>query len=571
MGSIGRYRYFVIFIFCGIATGITAQSPNFQWVRSVGGSLTDFGYANVVDAQGNVYSTGMFEGTADFDPSANVFNLTSNGERDIFVLKLGPSGNFIWAKSVGSGLKDYGYTISIDPFDNVLVAGYFGSIADFDPGPGTFTINANGIDDMYILKLDPNGNFIWAKTFVSGFNSWGCIKGIKTDLAGNIFTTGFFKGTVDFDPGAANFSLSSLIYREIFISKLDASGNFIWAKAMGGNLNDDSYSIALDQAGSIYTTGDFSSVADFDPGPGSYTLQASGGPNFFVSKYDVTGNIIWAKGFVGFTSEVTIDPFNNVYVTGSFSGTVDFDPDTAVNNLTSNGGIDIFVLKIDPSGNLIWVKNMGGLNDESAWGITTDGNGNVLTTGYYSGTGDFDPDIGTSYLVSDGGSGDIFISKLNSAGSFVWAKSMGGSLFDESYAISVDPFGNIYATGHFEGTADFDPEAGAINMTAQGSWDVFVLKMSDTFTSIEEVHDMDNFNVYPNPSVDLFTLEVSNEFTEIFYRIYNSLGVLIEGGKSTEKETSFRLTNEPDGIYFLKVFQNERFVGIQKLIKSGSN
>jgi len=189
----------------------------------------------------------------------------------------------------------------------------------------------------------------WAKR-IGGLKTEAAY-GIVIDKAGNIYTTGFFGGTVDFDPGAGVSNLSALSDENIFIQKLDANGDFVWAKSMLGTLESRAYIMALDSAG-------------------------------------------------------------DVYVTGYFKGTVDFDPNAGTTNITSNGENDLFVLKLSSTGNLVWVKAMGGTDVEIALGISVDAMGNVFTSGGFSDTVDFDPGVGVSNLISKG-STDIFIQKLN--------------------------------------------------------------------------------------------------------------------------------------------------------------
>src|SRR5262249_36288313 len=161
-------------------------------------------YSIAVDASGNVYTTGYFTGTADFDPDAGVFNLTAAGSFDIFVSKLSASGNFVWAKVMGGGSDDLGQSISVDASGNVCTTGYFTGTADFDPGAGVFNLTAAGYYDIFVSKLDASGNFAWAKAIGGTGGDEGY--SIAIDSSGNVYTTGAFGGTVDFDPNAGVFN-----------------------------------------------------------------------------------------------------------------------------------------------------------------------------------------------------------------------------------------------------------------------------------------------------------------------------------------------------------------------------
>jgi PKD repeat protein len=456
------------------------QAQNFEWAKTMGGSGNDdFSRSIAVDNSGNVYTTGYFNGIADFDPGIGTYNLTWGGYHDIFISKLDNNGDFVWAKRIGGASTDMGYSIAIDLSGNVYTTGYFNGTVDFDPGAGTANLTSNGGSDIFISKLDSNGNYVWAKNM--GSNSSDIGNSLAIDASGNVYSTGTFSGTADFDPGTGTFNLTSVGNVDIFISKLDSNGNFVWAKNIGGTSEDIAYSVTIDASDNVYTTGHFSGTADFDPNLGVANLISAGGYDIFVSKLDSNGNFVWAKNMGGNSNDIgysiVTDIYNNVHFSGYFQGTSDFDPGLGVMNLTSAGGYDIFISKLDSNGNLLWVKSMGANSSDYGLSLTLDISGNVYTTGFYLGTVDFNPGVGVFNLTSQG-SQDIFISKLDANGNFIWAKSMGGVSTDYGYAITLDASENIYTTGDFRGTADFDPGVGVFNLTGAGNVDIFVQKMS---------------------------------------------------------------------------------------------
>jgi hypothetical protein len=233
---------------------------------------------------------------------------------------------------------------------------------------------------------------------------------------------------------------------------------------MGGTGNDAATGLAVDSFGNVYTTGYFSGTADFDPGPGTANLTGLGtkdNQNIFVSKLDSCGNYVWADCMgstsASYANAIAMDSSGNVYTTGYFGGTGDFDPGSGTANLSSAGGRDVFVSKLDSSGNYVWAQALGG---QIGYGIAVDSSGNVYTTGYFTGTADLDPGPGTAYLTAGDG-GEIFVSKLNSSGSYVWADRIGGTT---PHGIAVGSSGNVCTTGRLVGTADFDPGAGTYNV-----------------------------------------------------------------------------------------------------------
>jgi hypothetical protein len=226
----------ILICLVGNSAQAAAGDIDFLWAKQIGGSGSDEGFGITIDSDGNVYTTGYFEGTVDFDPGVGITNLTSAGGRDIFISKLDSNGNFVWAKRIGGASDDYGNRIFLDSSGNVYTTGLFGGIVDFDPGSGTNNLASNGSNDIFILKLDRNGNFVWAAAMGGTGDDGGF--GIALDSNNNVYTTGVFYNTADFNPGPGVFNMTSAGGMDIFISKLDSDGNFIWAKRMGGP-NDD--------------------------------------------------------------------------------------------------------------------------------------------------------------------------------------------------------------------------------------------------------------------------------------------------------------------------------------------
>ena len=257
-----------------------------------------------------------------------------------------------------------------------------------------------------------------------------------------------------------------------------------WAKQIGGSSADNSYSVAVDALGNVYTAGSFVGTVDFDPGPGTFNIT-SFSYDAFISKLDASGNFVWAKNFGGNNGYaesycIAIDTFGNVYTTGFFEYTVDFDPDLGVFNLTSTPSWgDAFISKLNSSGNFVWAKLLGGNGENIGISITTDDSGYVYSTGYFQGTGDFDPGTGV-YNLSALGYEDVYVSKLDSSGNFVWTKQLGGSgsiLEETGYDIIVDDSGNVYTSGVHDNWADFDPGLGTYMLN---NWGGFICKLNSS-------------------------------------------------------------------------------------------
>jgi len=463
------------------------DSTAFEWAKGIGGAGGEEGFSIIRDKSENVYVTGYFSGTVDFDPGAGTTNLFSAGNIDIFITKFDSSGNFIWAKSVGGTGNDFGKSINLDSYGNIYLTGYFNNTVDFDPGVGSFSMTSAGNFDIFILKLDGSGNFVWSKQI--GGSGIDIGRSLTIDNNNNILTTGYFSGTVDFDPGTPINSLTSIsVSKDIFISKLDENGNYLWAKRIGGANEDGANYINTDDSGNVYTTGYFNGTVDFDPSSGGTNNITSGGIDIFISKLDASGNFVWAKKLGGAGSDygysIEIDDNGNVFTSGSFSVTADFNPNIGINNLTSSGSFDMFISKLDMNGNYIWAKKMGGTLEDVAVSLKLDNVGNIYTTGYFNGTCDFNPGAGINNLISFG-LRDVFVSKLDINGNYIFSKQIGGSSNDLSYSLEVDNFGNIYTTGGFHGTADFNQDTGTFNLNSAGGADIFIHKMSQSIISID--------------------------------------------------------------------------------------
>ncbi|HKR04008.1 MAG TPA: T9SS type A sorting domain-containing protein [Bacteroidia bacterium] len=336
-----------------------------------------------------------------------------------------------------------------------------------------------------------NKKYNWLIAFIFFTNSlfsqkyeWANSTGgnfLKIDASGNSYIAGVFNGTRDFDPGPGLDTMTSVgTYGDIFFAKYDSSGNHKWAKHIKGAafaLQPTIKTLALDNAGNVFISGEFDYTIDFDPSSAIHNFNPSGGTDIYIAKYDLSGNFVWLKQIGGTGNEsgsIYINASNDIYVTGQFNGTVDFDFSASVNNLTSSGTGDIFIAKYDASGNYILAKSMGGASDEAGGTIFTDASDNIYIQGTFFGTSDFDPGPGIVNLTA--ASFDYFIAKYNASGNYVWAKNWGTVSYSTFIINSIanNAGGNILMTGGFGGTHDFDPGVGIQNLTSTGYLDIFL-------------------------------------------------------------------------------------------------
>ncbi len=386
-----------------------SYSQNLMWAKNHSGKSSN---SVCVDKQGNIFTIGEFFNTVDFDSSpTSTYTLTSKGYEDIYLLKTDSAGNFLWAKSFGAASDDYGLSLATDDNGDVYFTGIYTDSVDFDPSPtSTYKLYSNSFfyKDAYIAKLDGAGNFIFAKSFGRAGASEACTS-LTLDKSFNIWVTGTFNGTIDFDPSSSGvFNIFADTYGDAFVLKLDKNGNFVWAGSLGKN----------------------NSV------------------------------------FSDLGTSITSDQNKNVYITGNFAGSADFDPSPTTNFTLASGNYDVFVVKLDSLGTFKWAKKIGspyGWSDNAvkARDIVVDGAGNVYSTGHFQKTIDFDPSLSANYLLtSDINTNytNVYISKLDNNGNFVWAKNIGGTLDDIGSSIAFTNSGNVIVAGEFRsGPVDFDP------------------------------------------------------------------------------------------------------------------
>jgi inorganic pyrophosphatase len=467
-----------------VAAPAGAADGDLVWAHRLGGTSSDIGNGVAVDGSGNVYVTGYFLGTADFDPDpVATYPLTSAGGHDGFVVKLDPAGDFEWVAQLGGTGSDLGFGVAVDGSGNVYVTGYFWETADFDPDPvATFELTSAGDGDGFVVKLDAAGDFEWAARMGGTSDDIGY--GVAVDGSGNVHVTGYFLGTADFDPDPVDtFELTSAGGADGFAVKLDSAGGFEWAARWGGTGFDEGRGVAVDGSGNVHVTGRFEGTADFDPDPvDTYPLTSAGSADGFVVKLDSAGGFEWAARIGGTSGDVgrgvALDGSGNVHVTGYFSGTADFDPDPVdTYPLTSAGSGDGFVVKLDSAGDFEWAARIGGTSGDFGFGVAVDGSGNVHVTGYFSGTVDFDPDPADTFELTSAGSDDVFVVRLDPSGGLAKAVRLGGTGSDVGFGVAVDGSGSPHVTGGFRETVDFDPGSGVFELTSAGFDDGFVLRL----------------------------------------------------------------------------------------------
>ena len=489
---------------------ITKQSASGQliWLRHIGGNGSIYVRDIATDAKDNFYITGSFSDTADFDATSNNVDLIStNAQGDIFVAKYDNWGNFIWAKGIGGSGIDYASSIVVDQDSNVFVAGSFEGVVDFDPGTTTHQISGNSVQDAFILKLDYAGNF---KTVYScGDVGVDFCADLKIDNQGNLFVIGSFEFQVDFNVTNSNDTLTSSGSSDAFVLKVDSNLSFIWVKKVGGAMLDAILALEIDDVGNIYLAGAFEGSCDFDPGTGVSQLVAVN-MDGFVLKLNSLGNYMWVNQTGGSGDDqvldIAIDHQYKVYVTGYFSDTVDFDPDTLSSlNLVAQGNYDHYVYQLDTLGALSWVQQFTGNIASTASCIFVDQQDNLYTVGKFEGAVDFDPSLGANNRLSTGQS-DAFIQK-----------------HEPSLVVVIEELN-------------------------------------------EEIRR--NVTVYPNPSNDWIRIDLGREYKFIEMKIYDTQGSLRQEQKYFAVQLIELPVEEENGVYIIELLLNATERKTFKLVKN---
>jgi hypothetical protein len=525
--------------------------------------------------------------------------------------------------SEGNGGAGYdgGHTCATDAHGNVYITGHFNSgLLIF----GQDSLSTHGIDDVFVVKFDSMGVAQWARS--AGGGSYDQAYGVAVDTAGNVYIAGGFQSShLFFDSLVYLNSSISGTYQDIFIAKYDANGNLLWVKTAGNSAySDAARSIAVDPSGNAYITGPFggTSIAF-----GSYTLTN----NYFLTKYDTQGNVVWAKGAMTMGANAysnSIDGNENIYVTGMFyPGFVVFENDTLHNDTTA-GSADIFVVKYDSSGTVLWAKRAGGNRSDIPYCIYADSSGNAFVTGgsyspsfnfgstafVNSGTGTttdfyflkFDPAGNEAWVQGAGGTqneqgqsvttdaagdiyltgyfssgsilfgstmlyntttyvNEIFVVKYSSSGNAIWAKQISGAGNDNGSSITTDPQGDVYTSGEFASSTISFGNYTFIN-TISSTSDMYFAKIAapNLTTSLADLNNTYEAVIYPNPNDGVFFIRPDVQAATI--EIVNMLGQKIYAGAVTDKNQQIDLRAYPAGIYFYSATTNQNSLITGKII-----
>jgi len=418
-----------------------AQLADWVWARAGGGSANESGYSVATDNSGNVYVAGTFSS------NSVVFDTTTLStaffmKPALFLVKYDTYGNMVWARTA-QGKVSYGMALAVDQVGNIYITGGFESATIvFDSV--TLSLDSLG-SDIYLTKFDTNGNVVWAKRTGGIFNDQSYC--ITIDSAGDIFIGGIFGMTFNF---AGNTLISTGTSRDLFFAKYSSNGTELWAKSAGGNYEDILNSIALDSIGNIYLAGQFQST-QMIIGNDTLINNGQWWDSFIIKCDQFGNPIWAKNpGSIedDYAKSIACDNSGNIFISGNFRGSsISFDSTTLVNSNTQN--YDIYVAKYDSNGFLQWGKSAGGSSHDQSLAMCLDANSNVYVTGFFESLsinfGAF-----TLTRPSSNGA-EAYLACYDSNGNELWVKKGTGAGYDWSQDVTCDNSGNVFITGYFGG------------------------------------------------------------------------------------------------------------------------
>jgi hypothetical protein len=547
-------RLILIFIFCSCLIA-KAQLPSWQWASGNGGSASDNSNSIVVDAMGNSYVTGYFYSSSIV---FGAYTLTNVGNYDMYTVKYDPSGTVLWAKSAGSIYDDSGSGITLNVDGEVLVTGYYSDVIVF----GTYTLTNAGGTDIFVVKYDASGNVLWA--FGAGDSNSESGNNIACDNSGNVFIAGsFLSGNLVIGSSTLTNNGST----DAFLAKFSGNGSPLTAVGIGDAGIDGANDLTVDANGNVFLVGSFSSQT-LAIGTNTLIDFNSSYSDLFVAKFDNSANAIWANSSGGNFDDcaygITLDKAGDIILTGYFKSVqITFGATTLTNSAIAS--CDLFVVKYNPSGNVIWGRKAGGSLDEIGYDICNDQFGNIFVTGHlHSSTMVFN-----TYTITNNGIGDAFIAIYDPNGGEVWVDNIGGTSDDGASGVGIDYAGGIYVAGYFFSSSFM---IGTTTLNNVGNADAMLAKLGYVTTQLIAASrgEKTDLDIFPNPTRGQITLTIKDEAgqtineKEYGVMVMNIQGEIVNEHKIRSGEM-LDLSNYDAGVYFIKMFSDKEQI-TKKLI-----
>ncbi len=530
-----------------------AQAPDWSWAQSTGSYGLEYGYRVTTDAGGNCFVAGAFSSP---EIQLGPYTLSGNETSEVFLVKYDQTGNALWAKSGTGSSDEYAYGVTTDAEGNCYITGIFISATiAFDD----FTLTNTGGSDVFIVKYDNVGTVLWAKSYGGILDDYVYSIAVNSNDEVHIAGT-FFSNEMSFV--SQSLINSSEGFWEAFVAKLDENGDALWAQSTAGEFDDYLFGIDVDATGSCYVTGHFWSHS---LEIGDITLNNTNPEEFadaFVVKIDSDGNVAWAHAVGGSNNDlgrgIAVDETGNSYVAGYYSSPSIIIETTTLTNV---GVSDIFILKYDTDGNLIWARSDGELDYDKTNDIALDLQGNCYVTGFFTG---FSITFGTTTLPNfNPGSDALYVVKYTSDGDVSWATSANGQHIADGLSIATDMANNCYVGGSFNsGTMSFD----GITITNGGGDDMFIAKLGDVIIGQHEIENLNDFIIAPNPMQSHSRFFFNHDVTGSLLIISDLSGkiiheILLKGNSMLLERNSMKA-----GVYQVQVIADQKIYKTLKLV-----
>ncbi len=576
---------------------LSAQDATFNNVKTLNTGYVDYARDNFCDSNSNLYVVGTTSAKPDFDPGIGEHIIQISGEVAGYIQKFDSSGAFLWAKVLQ--LKNYGTSeilkISVDDSGNVYVAGTFRGICDFDPSTSEYLVNTGSTETMqaFVLKLSSEGAFRWVKTYHGNFDLGPPYTWANIQLAS--YDNGVYFGVTFADSIETFFTQGD---HDFYIQNLSHQGDVVWEKTFGGSENDRLNDFSVDSLGNLWVTGGFFGTIQLEVANEMATYSSNGDEDIFLGKILLDGATETWETFGSTWEDVGIGVDVNatgLLLAGNYSSTVHFNGSSTIGRLTATTSREGFLLKRYVTDDYAWVRALKKDGYIYPKDVALDSYGNAYLTGYFSGEVDLNPHVSSEALHSsyDEGKYDVFITKLDVKGGFVYGKSIGDIGHDYAQAISVSDSGKVYISGYYGGDMnggkiDFDPSEQTFRVNSKGYFDAFTLglfpkapQITDAFASqgsYEIVGGQINWTTTNCADQLTISFDFSGHYTSDFFEYTNTTNSI------TLYALNYPLENKPYHIFgangevvavvniheIPKLIMNFDFVNDQNFLEGGN-
>ncbi len=440
---------YLLMLMLAICVFISAQSQDWQWLAYSSGVANELCFDTAVDVDGNTWVVGAFDGDCQFGSFSH-----SSDYLQVFVAKADADGNWLWLKwTTGTSCAALARAVAVDTAGNCYVTGYLYGSVSF----GSTLLTSAGMNDVFTAKLSPSGTWLWAKKAGETGDDYGY--GIALDSYANVYVT----GSSDDEP---------------FIIVYTSSGAGLTGAVYPSTDYACGKDIAIDAEGNAIVVGEFEGSVTF----GTTTLISEGYLDIFIFKITPTGVFDWVRraGAENIDSvwSLCLDSVSSVYLAGDFYDNTQIGPV----NLMSAGEGDIFVAKLSSAGTWLGAVRAGGTGSDRALGIAVESASAFYITGYYNDTASFG-----AHILDPIAYADAFVAKLNSAGTWLWAKGFGSTGLDNGNGLAIDPDGGLRLAGSYDGEMTVgnqtipDAEEGSMEFS-----EVFLFKIGEVIPNEPE-------------------------------------------------------------------------------------